>query len=65
MEELISNKKMAYAEEAINFLAKALDVDEKEVVGILEDGLFFRRCNKLSDKEKYLMEELKSTFDCL
>lgn len=63
MSEIISRENMGRAEDAIELIAKALKLEEKEVVGIIEDGLFFRRTMKLSAEEKYLIDELKSTFD--
>ena len=57
---------LSYAEIAIEHLSKALNITEKEIVSILENGFVSTMIKgKLEQQEKfiYLIDEMKATFD--
>ena len=62
--EKLSETELAMAETAIELLAKALGVDEKEIVKILEDGIDYKfKEDDISEPFKYFIKEMKATFD--
>ena len=61
---ILSNKQLSGAEEAIIKLAEALNISENKMIEILESGLDMNVPNcKLNEREKELLEELKSFFN--
>ena len=60
-----TEKQHQMAEEAVEKLSFALDIPERKVVELLQDGLNLNAPNcKLSDHDKEIIEELEATF-CL
>lgn len=62
---MISEQKLAKAEEGICLLAEALNVTTGQIVECIEHGFNMTAPNsELSDKQKYFLEEMKAIFDC-
>lgn len=60
----ISERNLGIAEDAITSLAKALGLPDKQIVKIIEDGLWYSQNGKLPEVHKYFIDEMKATFDC-
>ncbi len=64
---MITEHKLGQAETAIEQLADSLGVSEQEIVKILREGMESRSpvAGQLSKDNKYFIDEMESTFDCL
>ncbi len=60
---MISEFNLSKAEQGIEFIAKALDVPENEVVKILEQGMYMVKEVPLNDKFSYFLEEMRASFN--
>lgn len=51
------------AEEGIELLATGMGITEKELISIIEDGLFYKYGGKLPESFFEFLDEMKATFD--
>ena len=62
--EPIDNKQLAIAEAAIDKLAAALDISEKEIVDIFKTGIMEDKGRQFDPKLLYFLDEMIATYDC-
>lgn len=61
----ISEQKLSQAEKAIEDLADAIGITEKELVSILREGMEAKApiANQLSKSDEYFISEMEDTFN--